>query len=145
MKDQVPIMDQYNLKDVNPKRRKILKTIVKALPFIGGASLVYPLYEFTSFSQSKKFSLAIPLDKLTSPVTKHTKALIKKEGEKIQVFDSRCTHMGCILNIDNKNNKFVCPCHSSEFDLNGKRLKGPAKRDLDILDYKIENEILYIG
>lgn len=138
-------MDRYNLKDVNPKRRKILKNFVKALPLLGGAAFLYPLYKYASFQESAKFSAVIPLDKLNAPLTKYSKALIRKEGENIQVFDIRCTHMGCILNIDEKNQKFVCPCHNSEFNIDGKRLKGPAKRDLDILSFKIEDEILYIG
>lgn len=137
--------DQYNLKDANPKRRKILKNFVKALPIIGGAAFLYPLYKYVNFNESAKFSAVIPLDKLNSSITRYSKALIVKKNKNIQVFDVRCTHMGCILNIDEKNKKFVCPCHNSEFNMEGKRLKGPAKRDLDILSFKIENEILYIG
>lgn len=145
MKDQAQIKDQYNLKDVNPKRRKIIKNFVKALPLIGGGAFLYPLYKYANFQEVEQFSLVIPLEKLSKPLTKHSKALIKKDGDKIQVFDARCTHMGCILNIDEKSNKFVCPCHDSEFSLDGKRLKGPAKRDLDILSFKIKDSILYIG
>lgn len=145
MKDQVPIMDPYNLKDVNPKRRKILNFFVKALPLIGGGAFLYPLYKYANFQESDKFTAIIPLAKLNSSLTKYSKALIVKNDKDIQIFDVRCTHMGCLLNIDEKNKKFVCPCHNSEFDSNGKRLKGPAKRDLDILSFKIKDEILYIG
>ena len=35
-----------------------------------------------------------------------------------------CPHNGCLLN--QKNDKFVCPCHQSTFDKCGNCLKGPA-------------------
>ncbi len=139
------MQDQCNLKDVNPKRRKILKNFVKALPFIGGGAFLYPLYKFTSFEENPKDSLIIPLSELTSSISKYPNVFIRKEDENIYVFNSKCTHLGCGLNIDDKNQKFVCPCHDSEFDFNGKRLKGPAKRDLDMLSFKIKDSLLYIG
>lgn len=40
----------------------------------------------------------------------------------------RCTHKGCGLGA--QQGVFVCPCHGSEFDLDGHVLKGPAKTDL---------------
>ena len=42
-----------------------------------------------------------------------------------------CTHQGCI--VDEKDGKYVCPCHGAEFDLEGRVTKGPAKRDLEAL------------
>ncbi len=53
--------------------------------------------------------------------------------------------MGCILNYLEEKEEFRCPCHKSRFDKNGKLLRGPAKRDLDKISYKIENKTLYIG
>lgn len=35
-----------------------------------------------------------------------------------------CTHRGCALNVT--PDRFVCPCHGSEFSLHGDVLKGPA-------------------
>jgi Rieske Fe-S protein len=43
-----------------------------------------------------------------------------------------CTHKGCTVEID--GNKFVCPCHGSEYALDGKVTEGPAKKDLKKYD-----------
>jgi nitrite reductase/ring-hydroxylating ferredoxin subunit len=32
---------------------------------------------------------------------------------------------------------FACPCHASDFDVSGKRLDGPAPRDMDILEVRL--------
>lgn len=45
-----------------------------------------------------------------------------------------CTHKGC--GVSKAGDRFVCPCHSSEFSLEGKVLASPATEDL--LKYKVE-------
>ncbi len=70
---------------------------------------------------------------------------IFKYGTEIKVFDAHCTHMGCIIHFDRQNSVFNCPCHKSRFDIGGTKLRGPAKRDLDTISYKIKNKTLQIG
>ncbi len=42
----------------------------------------------------------------------------------------RCPHLGCAVTYNPELQGFVCPCHQSRFDLTGKYLSGPAKKDL---------------
>jgi cytochrome b6-f complex iron-sulfur subunit len=42
-----------------------------------------------------------------------------------------CTHLGCLYNWNDQENKFICPCHGSEFDTDGDYIAGPAPRSLD--------------
>jgi cytochrome b6-f complex iron-sulfur subunit len=42
-----------------------------------------------------------------------------------------CTHLGCLYNWNSQENKFICPCHGSEFENNGDFIRGPAPRSLD--------------
>tara|TARA_A100001035_G_C27517834_1_gene379423 strand:+ start:28 stop:351 length:324 start_codon:yes stop_codon:yes gene_type:complete len=37
-----------------------------------------------------------------------------------------CPHNGCLLNYNSSQNRFICPCHASTFNLNGDCLNGPA-------------------
>jgi Rieske Fe-S protein len=40
---------------------------------------------------------------------------------------SICTHQGCqITGFDTSSGQFICPCHGSTFDVNGKVIQGPA-------------------
>jgi cytochrome b6-f complex iron-sulfur subunit len=51
----------------------------------------------------------------------------------------RCTHLGCTVPYDQTQGKFICPCHSSEFDQQGAVQNPPAPRPLDLFPITIEN------
>jgi cytochrome b6-f complex iron-sulfur subunit len=57
---------------------------------------------------------------------------------------SKCTHLGCTLPWVEKENKFVCPCHASAFDITGNVINAPAPRALDIYTVSIENNIVKV-
>ena len=42
-----------------------------------------------------------------------------------------CTHLGCIYKWDDLAHHYACPCHGSQFQLNGDWIAGPAPRGLD--------------
>jgi Rieske Fe-S protein len=42
-----------------------------------------------------------------------------------------CTHLECLFHWDEDKRLFVCPCHGSEFSLDGRVLRGPADRNLE--------------
>jgi len=42
-----------------------------------------------------------------------------------------CTHLGCLYAWKDQDNKFVCPCHGSQFTKEGDYIQGPAPRSLD--------------
>jgi cytochrome b6-f complex iron-sulfur subunit len=42
-----------------------------------------------------------------------------------------CTHLGCLPRWDPGEVRFLCPCHGSQFALDGHYLAGPAPRSLD--------------
>ncbi len=47
----------------------------------------------------------------------------------------KCTHLGCSIHWNEDEDKFICPCHSSEFNRFGDVLKPPAPHALDT--YKV--------
>lgn len=57
---------------------------------------------------------------------------------------SKCTHLGCTVPWDKDNQKFVCPCHSSKFDIKGKVLSSPAPRAMDIFKITITNNRIFV-
>ena len=44
----------------------------------------------------------------------------------------KCTHLGCTVPWNRAENRFVCPCHASAFDLAGDVVSAPASRAVSI-------------
>jgi nitrite reductase/ring-hydroxylating ferredoxin subunit len=56
----------------------------------------------------------------------------------------RCTHLGCAISWEDEKKRFICPCHSSAFDISGEVLNPPAARALDYYPVLIENGIVKV-
>jgi cytochrome b6-f complex iron-sulfur subunit len=41
-----------------------------------------------------------------------------------------CTHLGCVVPWNAAQQKFICPCHGSQYDNTGKVVRGPAPLSL---------------
>ncbi|MEZ5307495.1 MAG: Rieske (2Fe-2S) protein [Pyrinomonadaceae bacterium] len=61
-----------------------------------------------------------------------------------KVLSSVCPHEGCPIVWEEKDKKFLCPCHDSLFTAKGKRLTGPAKDGMTELKSKIIDGTLKI-
>ena len=49
------------------------------------------------------------------------------------VFSSICPHLGCTYGWEPEAKRFLCPCHGSQYGIQGDYLAGPAPRGLDPL------------
>lgn len=55
-----------------------------------------------------------------------------------------CTHLGCTVPWMSDEGRFVCPCHSSAYDIRGEVLRPPAPRALDLHPVRIENGVVKV-
>lgn len=55
-----------------------------------------------------------------------------------------CTHLGCTVPWIAEEGRFLCPCHSSAFDIRGDVVNPPAPRALDLYAVRIENRIVKV-
>ena len=51
-----------------------------------------------------------------------------------------CTHLGCVVPWNANENKFMCPCHGSQYDATGKVVRGPAPRSLALAHATVESD-----
>lgn len=56
-----------------------------------------------------------------------------------------CTHLGCTVPWVDVERRFVCPCHSSAFDIRGDVIDPPAPRALDLYEVRIENRVVKVN
>jgi menaquinol-cytochrome c reductase iron-sulfur subunit len=55
------------------------------------------------------------------------------------VFSPICPHLGCFYNWSDAQNRFMCPCHGSQYTFDGTHVAGPAPRGLDPLPLRSQN------
>ena len=76
---------------------------------------------------------------------KSTAWVLRKDDQNVIAFAPQCTHLGCAYHWDEKENNFLCPCHTSTFSIDGKVLSGPAPRPLDRLVTKFDQGKILIS
>ncbi len=55
-----------------------------------------------------------------------------------------CTHLGCVVPWNAAENKFMCPCHGSQYDSTGKVVRGPAPLSLALAHAKVDdNKVVF--
>ncbi len=116
-------------------RKKFLKLSAAAivLPFI----VIWDNFvERTVKQRSSKSKISLPAD-ISQGITFFKSVIINKNGKELKILSSKCTHLGCKIN-NLEDDKLICPCHGSQFNLNGNVIKGPATASLRILSYKTD-------
>ena len=56
--------------------------------------------------------------------------VVKSTVNTYAALSQACTHQGCTVNYSSSGNRFVCPCHGGEFDINGNVVAGPPPSSL---------------
>lgn len=107
-----------------PGKRRVAADIDKTVIEAGPAEK-FPLDSVTAFVRGKFY-------------------LVRLEDGGFLALSRKCTHLGCTVPWVSKEKKFVCPCHSSTFDIRGAVVSPPAPRALDIYHVFMENKIVKV-
>lgn len=78
-------------------------------------------------------SKKLKLKKQQGKVIRHQGRLLavyKDAQERIFYFSPYCPHLKCVVQYNEIDNTWNCPCHGSIFDCHGKLVSGPATKDL---------------
>jgi cytochrome b6-f complex iron-sulfur subunit len=89
----------------------------------------------TSVRQMKSLSLLL-----------HGKPVIiiaDKDG--FHAYSAVCSHLGCAVKWDAKEEKFICPCHSAHFDKDGKVISGPPPKNLEAVPLTVKKDKIILG
>lgn len=64
------------------------------------------------------------------------------EDKKVVPFaiNAVCTHLGCVVPWVPAENKYKCPCHGSQYDKNGKVIRGPAPLSLALEHVNVDGD-----
>ena len=70
--------------------------------------------------------------------------LIRNTPTSVKAFNPICTHMHCVVAYSAGENKINCPCHGSQFDLDGHVVHGPAPHPLETYAATLEAERIVV-
>ncbi|HEX8949554.1 MAG TPA: ubiquinol-cytochrome c reductase iron-sulfur subunit [Dissulfurispiraceae bacterium] len=56
-----------------------------------------------------------------------------------------CSHLGCLVEWSRPKNRFICPCHGGQYDIEGKVIGGPPPLPLTRMPLKVEGGKVYLG
>lgn len=119
-------------------KRLFLKSLLFLLAALAAVMGAGGLARFAFFKTGKSKAREVPkdvLDRLQLNTPLHVPdagawLLKRKEPEQLIAFDDRCTHLGCRQKWNPARGLFECPCHGSEFDVEGNVKRGPATRPM---------------
>ena len=125
-------------------------------------AMAYAYIDFFLPPQSKSDGGAqAALDALGTPITKTKWLAEHKDGDRQLVqglkgdahylitlpdgienyaLNAVCTHLGCVVPWSAANNKFMCPCHGSQYDNTGKVVRGPAPLSLALAHVEVGDD-----
>lgn len=68
--------------------------------------------------------------------------LIVTQDKTLETFalNAVCTHLGCVVPWNKVENKFMCPCHGSQYNSQGKVVRGPAPLSLALAHVNVKDD-----
>jgi Rieske Fe-S protein len=66
--------------------------------------------------------------------------LVRVADGDYRAFAATCTHLDCIVEYHQKQQRFWCNCHNGEYDLNGRNVAGPPPRPLESYEVHVVTE-----
>jgi cytochrome b6-f complex iron-sulfur subunit len=132
-------------KSSSGNRRTFLKKGFSLFNLAALCAIIYPVISFLGFNIPRK-PIKIKID--GTPVTGFHIShdfIFFIDPQKFWAISRKCTHLGCRLNINENEQLLVCPCHQSKFSYAGKRLDGPAIKNLATFEVeKLQDGFLVI-
>lgn len=117
-------------------RRTFIRAALAGI--IGMFLILWNKITLTHIELTKNKWSTFPLNK-TIPVSFYGDFIISNTGNKLKVYSSKCTHLGCSIKKIEMD-QLICPCHGSAFDLDGNPVKGPAFSKLKEVPFKVMDD-----
>lgn len=132
-------------KDTLSWSRRDLLRLGRAVFFLTGISLVYPIGRFISWDSQGRKQITVSkkdflLDSEWKP-TKGSRVWLRYGEDAPEGILATCTHLGC--EVKYQAGQWICPCHGSRYGGDGQVLLGPAAKPLQRV--KVEETADYFG
>lgn len=115
---------------------------LRSVPTLGKANLQVAWHLVTDHTKaiiSQKHPERLgPGESTVTTVGTSLVAAYRDDENILHAVSARCTHLGCVVQFNNAEKTWDCPCHASRFGLDGSVLNGPAVTPLEPADVDSE-------
>ena len=137
------------------KRREFLNYLVwgslggAALLALGGmVTFIYPPKKQGGAEKEDRVEVGtleeLPVGKAKPVVFQGKNVMVMHVKAGFFAVDMKCTHLGCMVEWQEKNQVLFCPCHAAVFDYQGKVISGPAPSPLPTYKVEIAGEKVFV-
>jgi Rieske Fe-S protein len=119
-------------------RRSFLTLLAQGSVAAAITAIVVQTVRFLGFQPPDSESSIVPLggpdnyEPETLVYVAEARVYVGHDGNGLYALDAVCPHLGCLVE-PNEDGGFMCPCHDSLFDQEGRALSGPATKPLQHL------------
>jgi Rieske Fe-S protein len=133
-------------------RRGFFHVCFAMMTGIAACIVAFPVFSF--FRLPKRINTARKIEVPIADLSEDQALFFDRQGTQIalifterqpKVFDSACTHLGCLVKWDPNEHIFHCPCHGAVFDDKGQVVKGPTNVPLKKISFEIKNNVIVIS
>jgi cytochrome b6-f complex iron-sulfur subunit len=148
----MPLIDDLKLPmtERDENRREFLVVLGAAAMALAGlgttVTAVRYLWPEVLFEDETRFAVGRPeeIAQGTLLVLPEQKVFVVHGPSGFFALSATCTHLGCMTRYERENNRIFCPCHGSQFAVDGAVTAGPAPRALRRLDLALEDGRLIV-
>lgn len=152
--DKVTSVKTKTLPEGELTRRDFFKTAWKGLGILAGIEIIAMSAAFMFSGKTSRNASSVqlleagPVDSFEPNTVSAFMGgrfyLARQQDGGFIALSLRCTHLGCSITWEEDKQRFICPCHSSAFDISGEVLNPPAARALDYYPVIIENGMVKV-
>lgn len=148
----MPLIDDLKLPmtDRDEHRREFLAVLGAGALALAGLGTTVTAVRFLSpevlFEQETRFAVGRPdeIAQGTLLVLPEQRVYVVHDAAGFFALSATCTHLGCVTRYEKENSRIFCPCHGSQFSVDGSVTGGPAPRPLPRLDLALEGGTLVV-
>jgi len=135
-------------------RRSFLDWLTGLAGALVGASVLYPVMRYlvppripeaaTNRVMAAKESELPPNSAKVFPFGPTPAIVIHDKDGKWHALSAVCTHLGCTVQFEAKDNLIWCACHNGYYDINGRNVSGPPPKPLEQYVVHVEGGDVFV-
>ncbi len=126
------------------RRRRVFLAIGSALIGLASGGILWMIGSFLSGSRNRSepdpVHFGNPDTYPVGSVAARGRVVLLRDEEGFWAVTAICTHLGCQPTFVPQEHRFVCPCHGSRFDPEGRVLSGPATKNLSLATIRLDSQ-----